>query len=471
MSDLNLNPKVPGSSQSQTPASRATTSTTSRLRDSCHACAMSKVKCHKEKPSCSRCTRRGITCEYFVTKRPGRKRDKSHHPTNNDCSCDTVNSRQPEVSGGKESWPEVTISTTYPPASDGNIYSTSLDLSPTSPISGSMSGLDFSSSSGIFSGLLMPMEPCMSTSLAEMSNEFDDSFFAAPIDLFDDALDFDFIQGHGDIERVLLADEVNPDPVSLKSLNEPPGTSKSSPSSHNRTLSSTNTSLSSDSTCSCLMQALDLMKKLSSSNSALCVLSNGSDEDTVMSNINPDSNPSAQAVVMDNKQIIEVVDSMLQCSCAEDSYLLTMLSMIVFKVLGRYAEVVRKPHGDGIESGGRLGGSTSPNDQIRQIGSYFGDEGLGRMAAQLILSELHPVQRLVNQLSPRLKARGAGVISKNGRTQGRNRSGADYQFPSLSDGDAKTVPFSSTTMDQMEIDLRKGVSTLSSEIINMLRQS
>lgn len=41
-----------------------------KLRDSCHACASSKVKCHKEKPTCSRCRKRGITCEYFAHRRP-----------------------------------------------------------------------------------------------------------------------------------------------------------------------------------------------------------------------------------------------------------------------------------------------------------------------------------------------------------------------------------------------------------------
>lgn len=48
-----------------------------RLRDSCHACAASKVKCSKDKPTCVRCTRRGTTCQYFATKRPGRKRNSN----------------------------------------------------------------------------------------------------------------------------------------------------------------------------------------------------------------------------------------------------------------------------------------------------------------------------------------------------------------------------------------------------------
>ncbi|KAK3901816.1 hypothetical protein C8A05DRAFT_16058, partial [Staphylotrichum tortipilum] len=40
-----------------------------KLRDSCTDCASSKVKCSKEKPTCSRCARRGVTCIYMVSRR------------------------------------------------------------------------------------------------------------------------------------------------------------------------------------------------------------------------------------------------------------------------------------------------------------------------------------------------------------------------------------------------------------------
>ncbi|EED18719.1 conserved hypothetical protein [Talaromyces stipitatus ATCC 10500] len=40
---------------------------------SCNTCSASKIKCSKEKPECFRCMKRGITCQYAVTKRSGRK--------------------------------------------------------------------------------------------------------------------------------------------------------------------------------------------------------------------------------------------------------------------------------------------------------------------------------------------------------------------------------------------------------------
>ncbi|KAF3763199.1 hypothetical protein M406DRAFT_262336, partial [Cryphonectria parasitica EP155] len=44
-------------------------STSSKLRNSCHSCAVSKVKCPKEKPTCSKCESRGIACQYFLARR------------------------------------------------------------------------------------------------------------------------------------------------------------------------------------------------------------------------------------------------------------------------------------------------------------------------------------------------------------------------------------------------------------------
>nr|UWK21945.1 transcription factor [Trichoderma calamagrostidis] len=62
---------APGALQSSLPLAAAPTGR--RLRDSCNRCAASKIKCSKEKPSCARCAKQGKVCEYFETKRAGRK--------------------------------------------------------------------------------------------------------------------------------------------------------------------------------------------------------------------------------------------------------------------------------------------------------------------------------------------------------------------------------------------------------------
>jgi hypothetical protein len=48
-----------------------------KLRHSCDACALSKVKCQKQKPTCSRCQRRGVACHYLAIKRSGRRYSSS----------------------------------------------------------------------------------------------------------------------------------------------------------------------------------------------------------------------------------------------------------------------------------------------------------------------------------------------------------------------------------------------------------
>ena len=45
---------------------------TVKLRDSCEMCAAAKVKCNKDKPTCSRCLQRGFKCAYGASRRQGR---------------------------------------------------------------------------------------------------------------------------------------------------------------------------------------------------------------------------------------------------------------------------------------------------------------------------------------------------------------------------------------------------------------
>lgn len=52
-----------------------------KLRDSCQACAMSKLKCGKQKPTCIRCVKRQIHCTYLATNR-GKKRHMSEDTDN-----------------------------------------------------------------------------------------------------------------------------------------------------------------------------------------------------------------------------------------------------------------------------------------------------------------------------------------------------------------------------------------------------
>jgi len=45
-----------------------------KLKDTCDACARSKVKCDRGRPTCRRCSRQGLVCHYSVAQRVGRSR-------------------------------------------------------------------------------------------------------------------------------------------------------------------------------------------------------------------------------------------------------------------------------------------------------------------------------------------------------------------------------------------------------------
>ena len=134
-------------------ARRSTAPTAPRLRDSCHACAASKVKCSKEKPTCARCAKRGLDCEYCVTKRAGRKRDP--RPNN---SVDINH----EVSGSSSS-------------SNSSDTATVASINPIQPSPRQQT----SGYPDILPNLLTDTDMA-SSSMFSMSTDFDD-FFASPM--------------------------------------------------------------------------------------------------------------------------------------------------------------------------------------------------------------------------------------------------------------------------------------------------
>ena len=187
--------------------------------------------------------------------------------------------------------------------------------------------------------------------------------------------------------------------------------------------------------------------------------------------------PTIQTVIAKNEHTIEAVSNMLQCSCSQDGYLLATISLIVFKVLAWYAAAARRrPSGDeekdnkNNDSVQSLGKSHSRNlshsEQVLQdpaiIGSYcLAGEDSARMAAQLVLSELHRAQRLVNQLSAKLKMQAAKDSGVEDKANSADCENSDFQT---------TLPFSAVMLDRLEVDLRKRLRALSLEIAEGLRR-
>lgn len=200
--------------------------------------------------------------------------------------------------------------------------------------------------------------------------------------------------------------------------------------------------------CFCLIQALGLMKQLFPKPLTPCTNSTtqGLDKDTTI--------PTIQAVVAKNEHTIEAVSTMLRCSCSQDGHLLTIISLILSKVLNWYAAAARKmpSSDDDNQSVQSLHSSTSHHSSLSEqvvqdsgkVGSYcLEGEDSARMARQLVLSELHRAQCLLNQLSAKLKTQAA----KSGTAS----------------------PLSGLMLDQLGVDLRKQLMALSLEIVEGLR--
>ncbi|KAI0595139.1 aflatoxin regulatory protein-domain-containing protein [Biscogniauxia sp. FL1348] len=474
---------------------RPSVPTAPKLRDSCHACASSKVKCHKEKPTCSRCAKRGLTCEYVATKRGGRKHDhrssiseRRHTPPRTTPTADSLDVNQfiPSLNN----W--FTPANLEALPSPGMIH----HHSPKPTIS--------NSSTTLFPGLLSPTDPPMST-LPDLSAELDD-LFNSPLSFpVGDASDTDMLgqanffstginshshnnhNNHNNITPSLL----EPFPLFENAITEIslPSSDRSSPTKDVPTyLTLSDTITAEPPACSCLFQALGLMKQVFPNPPMSCrkgsLASQGHDRPSTPT-------LTVQEVVAKNEATIEAVSAMLQCPCSHDGYLLTIMSLIVFKVLGWYAAAARKsdlhrPSNHNNNGGGSISsrnsanvngsnrGSPSPHSSPKSehvgqeppaaTSDYCLDgEDSGRMAAQLVLSELHRVQRLVNQLSQKLKMQ---ATKKGGAPDTPDSSGFSSAIMDYETG----LPLSPVMLDQLEADLRKRLKSLSLEIVEGLRR-
>lgn len=476
----------------RTPGAHGQTSAapiTNKLRDSCQACAMSKVKCPKEKPNCSRCGSRGLTCEYIFTRRPGRRRDAR---------------RQSNAGSSTKFSPSIDAENSLPVAKNTvealqpTVEACFLSRGMSTPV-GSDYYLDMSPQS-----LSIPASPRPDHVFApEPSNVFsvmeEANMFSAWEDFGSDGNDLDFMsamdspfgtgipvmdsigmtEAHNDIGSLLIPPHgINIDVQSSEISSSGGPISASSritaytadiqvlATGHSGVTRATDTSA-----CGCLTQSLDLLKTLSVqpvSQTGLSVSDPNEAHNTL-------AYGSPSSVLTENKQSIEAISATLTCpSCAGDNFLLAVLSMTVLKILDRYATAARgqssgtKSSDLGAEKASRLSNSILASNKDQMTGpsqTYNRPHGRGRKAAQLVLGELHRVQRLVNQLSPRLKR------SMEAETRSMEPELELWGGQKMAWGyDRGTVaPFSATTLGQMDSDVRNSLSALSSEIINELR--
>lgn len=469
-------PRTP--SYSHTPVRRKPRSTTSKIRDSCHSCALSKVRCPKEKPTCARCKKRAIVCEYFVTKRPGRKRETRRviEPSNeetgtaNPITATNLLIRDDEPGTGLSTREQSSLAL--------------LDLSPSSAGPRNVSGtVEFSSYIDILADLTTPLEQSPSPRLSGISNDLDRNR-TPPMDFLELGTLDSFSQEPYDIEGLFTSKGFDLGPSfgnfsvgnTLPSKSFFPNVEGQQAQITNRGENFTRGISESRSTCCCIIQALDIMSKLFIPDTpfSASISTSPSDAATISNNTTSYnvSQFSAQTLVTQNRHFIEAVDSILQCSlCVETGYLVTILSTIISKILERYTEAARQcPRHLIFEEYENNVGINRRNTTTKEHAAHFDtyhDDDSRRATARLILGELHRVQGLMNRLSLRQNTPREEI--------GPTGANPDSNFPIFSSSDgqkaASGVAFSATTLGEMKMDLRKSLTALSFGIIKMLRES
>lgn len=486
-----------------------------KLRDSCNACAVSKLKCSKEKPECARCAKRGHRCEYFATRRAGRRheprprqQDDGTKTSTSDDSSDVQSSVHVAVPARSDAANHLT-----PP------WDTDIHMSDDTTVEPSLSGTlsldgptlagDDAASWRMLAEATMPDAPDMFASFQMTSHLFitgvDNGGSKDLANIDKEGFDFgDFTGFLAPNSTTLVLDETAFDGVDEFRLSSP-WDSPSSPSlaslsssmSPSLTTSSVLTAATTQhpsvsnsptearclappapvpatpalappapvpavsplppttSTC-CLIRAMELLPTLFSP-SAACTCQSLPPSGSHLPPVVDPAPPTTEQAVTKNKQTLDSLQAMLDCPCSttsNNSYLLAIISLAILKVLAWYrAAAVPPPPVAHLADDGRQRGCHAEHVVLSTpavVDAYRldGDDDRARMAAQLVLSELHRVQRLVNVLSGRLQQQ------------------QQQQLP----GEGGGGFFSVAWFGQLEGDLRRRVRGLSLEIVDLLRQ-
>jgi Aflatoxin regulatory protein/Fungal Zn(2)-Cys(6) binuclear cluster domain len=467
-----------------------------KLRDSCHSCAASKLKCSKEKPTCARCAKRGRVCEYLASRRAGRTPSTQ---SINTASLATSSSSS-SLSSAELSWYSavgmvacpspgaITVSvpgkeygTNGTPFLDVDIFPNlrSTESQPETP------GRFVSRFDDLFDDLFAPPLSFDLLSSSSISPTVDRGLFGSQaiesfLDSGNAALDID---AHAWEARASLPDEGLSEKSSHMSSMSTLADAEVQTSPNTGTPSLFEPNLSCDATMdcssgSCLLRALWVLKQLSPNASVRCSSSSTSHTEKIGVGIFTDSHGhtlTIQSVITQNKQIVEVVGRILQCMCSQDSYLLAVLALAIFKVLGWY-EVAAHENDETKNEACRdnkylsfpaMRRLSTPLEQVMKgpaiVGSYHIDgQDRGRMGAQLVLSELSRLQGLVKILSQRL-----GVLQEKGKIEGTRELDGNPTTGACRED--RTFPLSSSLLEQLEVDLRKRLRSLSAEMVERLR--
>ncbi|KAL9045274.1 MAG: hypothetical protein Q9214_001660 [Letrouitia sp. 1 TL-2023] len=433
-----------------------------KLRESCNACAAVKIRCTKKRPTCTRCDERGLSCEYVATKRRGRP---SQAPTQSVNKIKTYSGDARRYGTSKK------IKVPSPPFLCKTTPSvTTFSASPALVIS-SPTQHDVNTTTDAPPDALAFADCTVAPSSAvAFGAELDDFFSSLGFCPWLETSTHDILPTPSCVDALSNTRDSNSGAV-FTSKNTFPTAEEAysdiqtqpNPNARPDSRYSTTDSLESasilcgDSYCCCLKTSLGFLKDLSANSSKAYAFQG-------------DAGPSfpIQSVIAKNERIVEAIDSMLQCFCSQDGYLLTVLSLVAFRVLDWYAAAGRAAPtfmrtADSYKSNIRKPSNAlkwSASSSASQFAGSFGmdNEDPGRLAAQTILGELHRAQRLVNKLSARVRGMkiGGPISASDPIDILRDNQGA--------------WPFFPTILDQLQMDLRKHLRTVSLKIGGMAQR-
>jgi hypothetical protein len=383
-----------------------------KLRDSCIACSTSKVKCQKEKPTCSRCSERGLTCEYATSKRTGRQSYNARStasPEHNSLNialpslCPAAREldeplRWQNASTGSVDWSapcrDQDATETNQEPSD-NIGAKTLDVSKNSNVAHACEQKalpSYAQLDDFFKFLMTQMGEqknftdaslCPMDVMNNQTSASEDMFLDPGFDAFQ-ALDLDQ-------NSCLVPTEMDfPDVMRLDS---------SDPSTHlNDQYACVPTGLLTPTSSSCPDRSIETPCSRQESTGS------------------PSGSLISEAAMAKNKHIVDSMINILVCHHSIDERLLTVLSLIACRVIAWYAAVARDESSRSVIAGHLRvfvnSRSAEPKDilanQVRALSLEIGNMNVGEadhrfIAVQSVLGEAHRVQKLADLLSNRLE--------------------------------------------------------------------
>ncbi|ORY18416.1 hypothetical protein BCR34DRAFT_583034 [Clohesyomyces aquaticus] len=403
-----------------------------KLRESCEACATSKLRCSKEKPTCARCAKRNLSCKYVVTKRSNRKQEHRQNRTSAKLSGNS--STETEALG----------------------HSTPPNCTPPSGIE-TYHGPDSLVSPPEACPALPPGDPSILPFLNDTETEFHHCFLAPwpsvvtrriDPESFRDSQSSSYFSHpeignntsginatfHQCIESTTDELPLLLNSGSLLQVFAPEGEGgqlsihKSIPMPH-----------------SCLLRAIEMLAKHVQSNST-------EPENSI---------PAMHSIINQNASLIIAFTEMFQCPCSQDGYLLAVMGLAALKMMSCYEMISSMcPIYDNDHCCSTAGASPDIYSTHHDLSTQDRDAVQGSQWRQIILSELHRVQGLVDTYSERVKA---SMDFGGFNTPSSSVSGNSSALTS-----GLGFPLSANMLIQLEADLRTRLRTISLEIVSRL---